>query len=244
MYMLDLHCHLLPGLDDGAFQEEETLQMAAMAAAGCTRGIVCTPHAPASAYSLRELLGTFQRVRTLLAENRIPVQLYLGQEIFVDHDYRNLPEKFARRELLTINQSIYPLVEFHPRETEESVCRKLAFLASGGCVPIVAHPERYAFLQQDDSAANRLRQTGALLQVNKDSLQGGFGPAAAHAANVLLRGRMADFVASDAHGPYARTTPLREIHERISEEYSLEYADMLLRVNPIRVLKNEKIYPY
>lgn len=243
--MYDLHCHLLPGLDDGAFTDEESLQMAEIAVQGHTKAIVCTPHVQCQTpSSIRELLYPFHRLCVRLKENDIPLQLFLGQEIFVDDSYRTLPSRLKQKQLLTINHSSYPLVEFDPRSTEISVLKKLVFLKENGYTPITAHPERYAFLQRDLSAADRLHEHGALLQVDKDSITGMFGSSAARTAAFLLQTRKADFAASDAHSPYQRTPSLRDMHAYLSERYSIEYADHLLSINPRKVLKNETIRPF
>lgn len=245
MQMYDIHCHLLPGLDDGAFTEEESLQMANIAVRGRTGFIVCTPHVQCRMPSpVSDLLYAFHRLCVLLKENGSPLRLFLGQEIFVDDSYRSLPAKLKQKQLLTINHSSYPLVEFDPRSTEISVLKKLTFLKENGYTPIAAHPERYAFLQRDLSAADRLHEYGALLQIDKDSLTGTFGSSAARTAAALLHSRQADFAASDAHSPYQRTPSLKDTHSYISERYSPEYADHLLSTNPQKVLKNETIRPF
>lgn len=242
MQMYDIHCHLLPGLDDGAFAEDESLKMAEIAVKGRTQGIVCTPHVQCQApSSIRELLYAFHRLCVRLKEINSPLRLFLGQEIYLDDSYRTLPSKLKQKQLLTINHSAYPLVEFSPRSTEISVLKKIAFLKENGYTPIAAHPERYAFLQSDLSAADRLHEHGALLQVDKDSMTGMFGSSAARTAASLLQNRKADFVASDAHSPYQRTPSLRDMHAYLSEQYSIEYTEYLLCINPRKVLNNETI---
>jgi protein-tyrosine phosphatase len=245
MQMYDIHCHLLPGLDDGAFAEDETLKMAEIAVQGRTQGIVCTPHVQCQApSSVRDLLYAFHQICVRLKESGISLQLFLGQEIFVDDSYRSLPSLLKRKQLLTINHSVYPLVEFDPRSSEISVLKKLALLKENGYTPIAAHPERYAFLQRDLSAADRLHECGALLRIDKDSIAGAFGSSAARTADALLREQKADFAASDVHSPYQRTPSLRHLNAHISERYTIEYADFLLFTNPRKVLKNETIHPF
>lgn len=108
----------------------------------------------------------------------------------------------------------------------------------------MAHPERYAFVAETPEAADQLKATGAFLQLNKGSLKGAFGRTAFQTAHRLLAERKADFIASDAHSPYVRTPYLGDAHELVSEHYSIDYADFLLRDNPFRVIRNQKIYSY
>ncbi len=237
--MIDIHCHILPGLDDGAFHDAEALQMAAQASAAMTRCMVCTPHdPPKGVYPLRRLLEVFHHLCSLLRSEGIPLRLFLGQEILLSRDYLKVIDKLKRGYLLTINRSVYPLVEFPPTEGVASMCKKLDALCAEGFSPIVAHPERYRHIQDSPEEVRRLKKHGAFLQLNKGSLEGTFGEAAEATALYILDARLADVFASDAHSPYVRTTPLRDVHEWLGERYSTDYANLLLRQNPKSILKN------
>lgn len=245
MLIHDIHCHMLPGLDDGAFYMDESLEMARMAASHRTIAIVCTPHMmPSSTYDRETLLSVFRKTCTAIRSNNINIKLALGQEVFLDENYKKTAVFLETGKFFTINHSIYPLVEFDPYRNINSVYEMIAELTSRGFVPIIAHPERYEFAAEDYHTLNRMKSMGALLQINKGSIVGSFGRSAKRIAEYLLEERLADFAASDAHSPYRRTAPLEETHEIISEYYSIDYANFLLSSNPLRVLRNEKIYPY
>ncbi len=245
MLIYDLHCHLLPGLDDGAFSTDESLQMAEMAADASSGCIVCTPHVfsekPSSA---RDLIQLYRQVYDLIRENEIPIRLSLGQEIFLGQNIKQTADMLEKGILLTINRTLYPLVEVHPEESEETVFMKLSVLISRGFMPILAHPERYAFAWENPAFLVRLKKAGVLLQVNKDSITGGFGSTIRKTAEYMLSMYMADFVASDAHSPTRRTPPLLQTYEYISNTFSEEYADLLLHTNPLHVLRNETVEQY
>ena len=240
--MVDIHCHILPGFDDGSDNIEESLRMARIAAGGGTKAIIVTPHSniPDSYqnYLDKEYVDTFKELKAKIKEAKIPLEIYPGHEIFAAEDF---VEQIKKRKLLTLCDSDYPLVEFGFRERSESVYEKLQLLVAEGFTPIIAHPERYAFVAEDRSAALRLKKIGCLLQVNKGSLKNKFGTNAYDVAQALIRREVADFVASDAHSPYMRTPYLADVHEIISELHSEQYADLLLNINPEKVLKNEKI---
>ncbi len=240
--MIDIHCHILPGFDDGADNIEESLRMARIAAGGGTKAIIVTPHSNIPDSHLNYLdkvyVDAFKELKDKIKEQRIPLDIYPGHEIFATDD---LIEPIKKKKLLTLCNSDYPLVEFGFKERSESVYRKLQILVSEGLTPIVAHPERYAFVAENGSAPLMLKKMGCLLQVNKGSLKNKFGDNAYAVSQALIRREVADFVASDAHSPYMRTPYLTDVYEIISELHSVQYADLLLNINPEKVLKNEKI---
>ena len=240
--MVDIHCHILPGFDDGSDNIEESLRMARIAAGGGTKAIIVTPHSniPDSYqnYLDKEYVDTFKELKSKIKEAKIPLEIYPGHEIFAAEDF---VEQIKKRKLLTLCDSDYPLVEFGFRERSESVYEKLQLLVAEGFTPIIAHPERYAFVAEDRSAALRLKKIGCLLQINKGSLKNKFGDNAYAISQALVRREIADFVASDAHSPYMRTPYLADAHEIISELHSPQYANLILSINPEKVLKNEKI---
>ena len=245
MMLYDIHCHMLPGLDDGAFSMDESVLMAEMAASHHERAVVCTPHwLPDSDYDLRTLLGVLQKTGSVLRERGIRLKLIAGQEVFLDENYRETVGLLESSRLLTINRSVYPLVEFSPYVSEHLVYSSIGYLTARGFIPIIAHPERYRFVIEDPSVLKRMKNLGAFLQMNKGSVSGFFGGSVRRTAEYMLSARLADFAASDAHSPYRRTPPLNELHEWLSVNCSMRYADFLLCENPLRVLKNERIYSY
>ncbi len=237
--MIDLHCHILPGLDDGAFSLDESLMMAEAAYESGTRGIVCTSHS--GPYPKDELLAAFSELQHALRRFSIPIEIYTGQEIYLTEHFPMQIRDIERGYPITINNTAYILVEFDPMSHSRILKDAVDRLTAGGFIPIIAHPERYRAVAEDVFLAQRLKAAGALLQLNKGSLKGAFGPDAMRAALYMLDERMADFIASDAHSPYERTPKLREVHAFVSEQYSIDYADLLLRENPARVVGNIQI---
>lgn len=243
--MIDIHCHILYGVDDGSFSLEETVKMVKIAEQGGTRAIIATPHSNVPDLYQNHWNTEFdlklELINKALGENGIDVKVYRGQEIFCSGRFAEL---LYDGELITLNNSRYPLVECDFYENSRTAYAWLSRLAANGYVPIVAHPERYEFVFEEDDAAMRLKEIGCLLQINKGSLSGAFGREAQQVAHRLLEDGMADFVASDAHSPYMRTPFLANVRDMISEEYSPDYAQLLLNENPMRVLKNKKILTY
>ena len=239
--MVDIHCHILPGLDDGSDNIEESLRMARLAVDGGTTAIVTTPHSniPGSNqnYFGREYAEKFKELNSRLKEENIPLKLYPGNEIYADE---NFVELIKSRKLLTLNNSDYALVEFDFVEQSDSVYRKLSSMIAEGYIPVIAHPERYAFVIEDAHAPLKLKEMGCLLQINKGSLKGSFGRGAYVASHAIIGRELADVVASDAHSPYMRTPFLADAHDIITELHSDYYADLLLSKNPMNILNNKK----
>ncbi len=243
--MLDIHCHICYGSDDGAENLETAAEMVGQAYRHGTVGIAATPHCniPGSYanYWGDALHEKVTRLREELKARQIPVEIYSGQEIFCTNQTARL---LREGELITLNHSRYPLVEFDFFEFSDSVYEKLRMLVAEGYVPVVAHPERYAFVSEEEEAVYKLKNIGCLLQINKGSLEGRFGRNAFFASRRLLELRQADVIASDAHSPYMRTPNMQNTHELICEEYSYDYADLLLEENPRRIIRDREAVGY
>lgn len=238
----DIHCHALPGVDDGAAFREEALEMIRLAAESGTDGIVLTPHCniPGAFRNYRsdELLAGIRSLRKAVAEAGIHVRIYGGMEVFCTE---NVADLFMADKLMTINRSRYMLIEFDFGESPDFVERTADKLLSLGVVPIIAHPERYRFFREDTAYGRRLKSMGCLLQVNKGSLTGMSGSSVQACAVNLLEARRADFIASDAHSPYIRAPGLGDVFDYVSERFSPGYARHLLIENPRAVLLDKTI---
>lgn len=240
--MVDIHCHILHSVDDGSGNMTDSLEMAQLAAANGTKAIFATPHCNMPHYfenfwstELEQKLTDFQKK---LDSRGLDVRVYCGQEIYLEEGFL---QRLRQNELITLNRSRYALVELDFYEHSDDAYKKIAALVSEGYVPVVAHPERYAFVAEDRYAALKLKRLGALLQINSGSLSGDFGTKPKRAADSILKNQLADFVASDAHSQYSRTPDLSQAHEYVCENFSYEYADLLFSINPERVINNEKI---
>ena len=242
MSLVDIHCHILHSVDDGSGNMTDSLEMAQLAAANGTKAIFATPHCNMPHYfenfwsaELEQKLTDFQKK---LDSCELDVRVYCGQEIYLEKGFL---QRLRQNELITLNRSRYALVELDFYEHSDDAYKKIAALVSEGYVPVVAHPERYAFVAEDRYAASKLKRFGALLQINSGSLSGDFGTKPKRAADSMLKNQLADFVASDAHSQYSRTPDLSQAHEYVCENFSYEYADLLFSINPERVINNEKI---
>ncbi len=240
--MVDIHCHILCGVDDGAEDFETSMHMATQAVESGTTAIIASPHANIPdapfQFSCQSILHDIRDFNLALAKEGIPLTVYPGCEIFGAGDFVKL---LKEGKLLTLNNSRYPLVEFDFYEHPASVFMKLEELCSEGFVPIVAHPERYAFVEEDESSIGALKDMGCLIQCNKGSLLGRFGASAKFVAHQMLVREQVDFIASDAHGFDMRTPILEDAYRMVYDLYGEAYAKLLFETNPQKLLKDEAI---
>ena len=185
--MIDLHTHILPGVDDGAPDLETSVLMAAVAAESGVTHLVATPHSNQRGafenYASQALQVRFDCLCAAVREAGIPLELSLGMEIFGTGD---VPQLLREGRLLTINGGRYLLIEFGFHEDPLRIERLLDQLLAAGYWPVVAHAERYYVLQRMPNYLYDWVNRGVVLQVNKGSLFGRFGRGAQALARAML----------------------------------------------------------
>lgn len=240
--MIDIHTHILPGLDDGARDMEDSLSMAALALKSGVHTLVATSHANTGGffkeYSIEEYLQRLEAFRKALDEVKLPLRVFSGMEIYMT---REVPRMIREGRLLSLNQTGYFLTEFSFGIEQEEMDEMLHDLMELGVTPVIAHPERYRCVQESESGIAKWKNRGCLMQVNRGSIFGRFGSGAKQCVDRLLDQHMVTCIASDAHKPYERTTYMADIKEYMEQEYSFEYSKKLLYDNPKRILEGEKV---
>lgn len=240
--MVDLHCHILPGVDDGAESLEEALAMARMAQGDGIKTIVATPHLfreGVDSRSLGLIEEKFRELRTAIEENGVEVELLPGAEVHISHNL--IGEIRNSRKNLVLNGGSYLFVEF-PAEHIFPGVRQLFFdLMSEGVTPIIAHPERNRVFAEHPELLFELIQMGARGQVNSGSLLGLYGPSAEEAATRFLGWNMVHFIASDGHNTRSIPPKLREAAARAEAVVGRERARAFVVENPEAVIKDDEI---
>lgn len=240
--MVDIHAHILPGIDDGAQDLQDTLRMAEIAANSGVTAIVATPHCNIPEeyenYYGHNLVKTFRRAETAIREAGIPITLYAGMEVFVTPD---LPQYLKEGKILTINGGHYILVEFGFEEDADFVTDMLDTLAYFGLIPVVAHAERYRFVQKDPQLVYEWCKKGYVIQCNKGSFTGRFGGRCAITAYELLEHNLVSVIASDAHSYAHRTPYMLDAYQELLNGYEPEYLDILFDENPKRICQDEPV---
>lgn len=239
--MVDIHCHILPKIDDGSRNLAESVAMARTAWKSGVNWICATPHFPgeeASVAMLPSILSRVDRLREELAFHRIPVEILPGAEILCLPETPDLADKGL---LPTLGNSRYLLAEFFFDTPGEEIDRMLRRLAQRDYIPVVAHPERYDAVQKRPGLVYRWFDLGYVIQLNKGSVLGSFGPGPERCAGELLRQGGAHLIASDAHRMDRRTTDLEPVRRWAEERLGEAYADVLLRRNPERILQGRAL---
>ena len=236
--MIDLHCHILPHLDDGACSLAESVAMARMAVDSGVVAMAATPHCVDG--NAAEVRDRVLLLREVLEEEEIPLRIFLGMEIFGTD---NTAALLRSGRLLTLNNSRYPLIEFGFRGLGERETEILWDVIQAGYRPIVAHPERYSYIQQAPEILNEWYRMGCLFQLNRGSLMGRFGRRVQYTAVTLLERGFVTVVASDAHSSRVRTPWLKDIRQVLTEELSPDCARLLLQHNPKSIIHNQIIQP-
>lgn len=237
--MVDIHCHILPDVDDGAETLSDALEMAYLAVSCGVTDLVATSHVRGSEEGLEEigvLPRQFLSLKEAVARENIPLKLHLGAEILCTGETAEL----ARQgKLPTIGETNYVLCEFYFNAPWNYMEDILDTIVQSGYLPIIAHPERYDALREDRRRILHWFRAGYVLQVNKGSLFGAFGSRVQSTALWMLDTGLLHLIASDAHSPIRRTTDLTRLKEFLSDRYPLGYVRLLLEENPGRVIRGE-----
>lgn len=238
--MIDIHCHLLPLVDDGAKDTDTALLMARMAVESGVDTIVATPHCnlpneSVKNYRSAELSTRVQDLQEEIVKAGLPLTVLPGAEVMCTPD---VPELLQCGKLPTLADSNYLLVEFFFDEDLAYMDDMLRAIAAEGVTPVIAHPERYEAVQRMPTVIDRWFHEGIVIQVNKGSILGRLGRHAERTAAWILARGLAHVVASDAHGTWERTPQMNRILEYLEEEYDSDYAKILLEDNPGRICRN------
>jgi len=229
--VLDLHCHILPGIDDGAVDLEMALEMARMASADGIRTIACTPHIYPGMYEntlpgIRAAIAAFQAE---LDARDIPLKLHEGADV---HLVPGLLEGIQAGRVATLGGTRYLLLEpphhVKPPRFEDSVFELMA----AGYIPVITHPERLSWVEHDYDVFCRLAARGVFMQVTAGSVTGRFGKRPRHWAEKFLKEGMTHLLATDSHHPRRRPPLLGEARDAAAAWLGEEEATHLVETRP------------
>jgi protein-tyrosine phosphatase len=237
--MVDLHCHILPGLDDGAATLEESVAMAESAIADGITHVVGTPH------SSEHYHFDFARVRQLCDE----LQKKFGArlKIATGCDFHLNPENLGalRKDPrpYCINQRDYLLLEFNEFSIPPSIDQTLHGIQLAGVRPVITHPERNGILRARPERLKKWVRQGCFAQVTGGALTGGFGAGAQQDALRWIREGLVHFVASDAHNTRARPLRLKPAYDVVIDQFGQEKARALFEDNPLAAFEG-RVLPH
>ncbi|GGF22598.1 tyrosine protein phosphatase [Halobacillus andaensis] len=223
--MIDIHSHILPGVDDGAQTIEESIEMARVAVEEGIDTIVATPHHQNGDFKnyKNDILIQVSELNRVLEEEEIPLTVLPGQETRI---HGGMVEDLQKEEILPINEySKYVFVEF-PHDQVPSYASNLLFnLQVEGYQPIIVHPERNLQLQDNPNLLYSLVKNGAFSQVTAGSITGKFGRTAKKIAYQLIDANLTHVIASDAQNAKGRAFKLKEAYNEIRKHYGQSMMD-------------------
>jgi protein-tyrosine phosphatase len=245
MGFVDIHSHVLPGIDDGARTFSDAVEMLALARASGTEEIVATPHmfapgigsddADAVQSAYQGFLVRLQRAAAKTGSLN-GLRLHLGAENYVSDDFLTAVE--AGR-ALPLGDSRALLLEFWPLATRSAARHALDRVQAAGFLPVVAHVERYGFLHEEPEALEQLVASGCVAQVNASAILGEQGLRIAQLTDRWLRSGVISVVASDGHSPDSRSPELGTAYAHLVSRYGNATAELCLRGNPLALLADE-----
>lgn len=236
--MIDIHSHILYGVDDGSKDIETSVKMAKEAYEKGFTHICCTPHylEPDYISSWQENEKKLEILNQRLKEEKIDIELRLGNEIFINE---NTIDNITNHSALKLNESKYVLVEF-PMINELKCSDKIIDkLILKGFKVIIAHPERYKYVQQNSDYLIPYLEKGVIFQSNFGSIMGMYGDDARLCMNDLLKRNMIQILATDSHKANSVYYKIDKYIEKIGEKISKEYLEELVLTNPLKILNNE-----
>ncbi len=236
---IDIHSHILPGVDDGAKDIETSIQMLRIAAKDGITAMILTPHNKPGHHSKASVWTVkTEEVREWLAQESIDIKLYTGNELY----YRSgLTDEIEDGQAYTLAGSRYVLIEFNPLDDYDYIRNAVNTVLMDGYYPVLAHAERYRNVCTKKYAVTELVEMGCFIQVNAGSIMGKFGFGTKQFAGKLLKQRQVHFVATDAHDTGKRAPYLSDCAEYVSRKYGRDYSRKLFHDNPECILQDEEI---
>ena len=239
--MIDIHCHIIPEIDDGPNSIEESLAMADIAENDGIKTIVATPHfleglyQPTSYY----ILNKIRNLNNYLASNNINLKIISGADLHISHE---IVERIKSNEFLTINGTRYVLIELPSQFLHDKIKELLRKMINNSLIPIISHPERNYLFQRSPNLLYDYIKDGALAQVTAMSITGDFGYEAKRTAKKMIINRLVQIIASDAHSKESRPPILSKALNAVSKILSPDEANDMVQTIPESVINGHKVY--
>ncbi|MBW3110307.1 tyrosine protein phosphatase [Bacillus sp. MCCB 382] len=220
--MVDIHSHILPGVDDGAKNIEESIDMAKQAVSEGIHTIIATPHHMNGKYEnvASDILPLVNELNETFKQESINLQVLPGQECRI---YGEILEDVQKGDILTLNQSTqYLIIEFPSNSVPRYAERLLYDIQLKGLIPVIVHPERNAELIERPEKLYKLVKNGAITQITASSLTGYFGKNIQKFSDQMIQANLAHLVASDAHNIHNRSFKMEEALDHIEKKYGID----------------------
>lgn len=234
---IDIHSHIVPGIDDGAVNDDMALKMLKIAHKSGTRHIIATPHFVYgnTRYAFGTIIEKCTELNKLAKSVGIDVTVYPGCEVFINPE---LLELYDQRLIDTLNLSRYMLVEFPMMSIPPFTEEVLYNFQLKEITPIIAHPERYSEIQHRPEMLEAFVNRGILTQVNSGSITGLYGREAKKAAMKLLKMGLVHFVASDSHSDGKRNPDLSKAAKVVERKFGIKAREDLFTNNAMKTISD------
>ncbi len=238
MKLIDIHCHLLPRIDDGARDKAESLLMLKEMAKQNVCAFIATPHYRQRMFETdpNEVITAFQWIREEAL--KLGIRAYLGTECYIDSDIFTFIDKKLCR---TMVGSSYILAEFSTFSSYAEIRKRIYALKNRKLTPIIAHVERVDALINDITKIEDLISLGARIQINAGSLIGEDGWNVKRKVKKLVKADLIHFIASDSHRIDKRTQNLEACEKIVSKTWGESYSKKIFYENPVKVITNKPI---
>lgn len=220
--MIDIHSHILPGVDDGAKSVEDSIDMAKQAVSEGIHTIIATPHHMNGKYDNKksDILPLVTNLNETFKQESINLQVLPGQECRI---YGEILEDYQKGEILSLNQSShYVFIEFPSNSVPRYAERLLYDIQVEGLTPVIVHPERNAELIERPDKLYKLVKNGAVTQLTASSLVGYFGKHIQKFSQQLIEANLTHFIASDAHNIHNRSFKMEEAMDYTEKKYGID----------------------
>lgn len=235
---VDIHAHILPGVDDGARDLSQSLELLKHARSQGIGAVLLTPHYRGRYHgNVREKLTVIYEELCQAAKTECPdLELYLGCEVGYELD---VSEKISAGSVLSLNNTQYVLLEFQEKSFRSRIMDGVLEVLNFGYIPIIAHAERYEAFRNRPQMVEEVAELGALIQLNAQSVLGKSGFGIKRFCHKLLKSHLVHFIATDAHDLQERRPELKSCYQLVRKKHGQAYADALFIHNGRAVLAGE-----
>ena len=237
---IDIHCHIMPGVDDGSPDLATSLEMLRIADKNGITHIILTPHHKPMHHNVspEHNVAYRKKLQEAATEAGIKAKLFSGNEIYYSDETM---EELIDGRICSLAGSDYVLVEFHPTNPFKAIQNAAGRVQAAGYIPIIAHVDRYSDIVSHPARVRDLIQMGCFIQVNASSVMGKYGFGISHFTKKLLKEELVHFIASDAHDTGRRAPHLLDCRNYVERKFGEDYGKKLFFTNPANVIRNELI---
>lgn len=238
--MIDFHSHIMNNVDDGADSIETSLEILKIANKVGFNSIILTPHYMENyyEYDVEQISEKIDKIKQICKKENLNIELYQANEIYISNNIVNL---IKNKKASTINQSRYVLFELPMNEEPPNLLEVIYSLKEDNKIPIIAHPERYLYVQKEPNKLIELIEMGVLFQSNYGSIIGQYGKQCQKTVKLLLKNNFIHFLGTDVHKSVNIYSKIEKIKEELEKVMNKEQMEKIMEKNAEKVLKNELI---